>query len=56
MLTVMDFEFDCWRCGTTCAVWGKPRGFWTTTHYELPAEFDCWNCGATNTTPDEDED
>ncbi|MGW0612024.1 hypothetical protein [Streptomyces sp. NPDC002788] len=52
----MDFEFDCWRCGTTCAVWGKPRGFWTTTHYELPGEFECWNCGALNTTPDEDDD
>lgn len=48
----MDFEFDCWRCGVTNAVWGRPVGFWTE-RYRLPAEWDCWNCDATNITPDD---
>lgn len=53
MLTTMDFDFDCWACGASCAVWGKPRGFWTEW-YELPEEWECWNCGAINSTPDDD--
>jgi len=48
----MDFEYDCWRCGETNAIWGKPCGFWTE-QYRLPAEWDCWYCGATNITPDD---
>ncbi|MEU8870280.1 hypothetical protein AB0D24_03795 [Streptomyces javensis] len=48
----MDFEFECWRCGADCAVYGKPVGFWEE-RYRLPSEWDCWNCGATNITPDE---
>ncbi|MFD9033307.1 hypothetical protein ACFVZW_19460 [Streptomyces sp. NPDC059567] len=49
----MDFEYDCWFCLETNAIWGKPRGFWTTW-YELPGEWSCWNCGRPNTTPDDD--
>jgi hypothetical protein len=49
----MDFEFECWRCGADCVVWGKPRGFWDTW-YQLPGEWNCWNCDAINITPDED--
>lgn len=48
----MDFEFDCWCCGITNAVWGRPVGFWTE-RYRLPAEWDCFNCDATNITPDD---
>ncbi len=53
MLTTMDFDFDCWACGASCAVWGKPRGFWTEW-YELPEDWECWNCGAINATPEDD--
>ncbi|WP_406380784.1 hypothetical protein [Streptomyces sp. NBC_01618] len=49
----MDFEYDCWRCGTTCVVYGRPVGFWVE-RYRLPGEWECWNCGATNTTPDDE--
>lgn len=46
-----DFEFECWHCLTACIIQGRPKGFWTTTHYDLPAEWDCWYCGAPNITP-----
>ncbi|MFK0113957.1 hypothetical protein [Streptomyces sp. NPDC091217] len=48
----MDFEFECWRCGADCTVWGKPVGFWTEK-YRLPAEWSCWNCEAINITPED---
>ncbi|MFF9321164.1 hypothetical protein ACF1BP_26265 [Streptomyces sp. NPDC014735] len=47
-----DFEFECWSCWETNVVQGRPKGFWTTTHYESPGEWNCWACGAVNTTPD----
>ncbi|WP_340564445.1 hypothetical protein [Streptomyces sp. GSL17-111] len=49
----MDFEYDCWSCWETNSVWGRPKGFWTTTHYELPGTWTCWNCGTVNSTPDD---
>lgn len=48
-----DFEFDCWNCWETNVIQGRPKGFWTTTHYALPSEWDCWSCDATNITPDD---
>ncbi|MFJ8871763.1 hypothetical protein ACIRD6_39305 [Streptomyces sp. NPDC102473] len=33
-----DFEFNCWRCWETNVIQGRPKGFWTTTHYEVPSE------------------
>ncbi|MDX2624298.1 hypothetical protein AB0I87_33825 [Streptomyces sp. NPDC049952] len=48
-----DFEFNCWRCWETNVIQGRPKGFWTTTHYDVPSEWDCWSCGASNTTPDD---
>lgn len=47
----MNFEFECWRCGTDCVVYGKPTGFWQEL-YTLPEDWECWNCGAINITPD----
>ncbi|MEK8175028.1 hypothetical protein NKH77_55995 [Streptomyces sp. M19] len=38
----------------TNVIQGRPRGFWTTTHYTLPGEWSCWFCDALNTTPDDD--
>lgn len=49
----MDFDFHCWACGALNAIWGQPRGFWSTTHYDLPTEWACWLCTALNTTPDD---
>ncbi|MFJ5026118.1 hypothetical protein [Streptomyces goshikiensis] len=48
----MDFEFDCWFCDATNAIWGKPTGFWTE-RYLLPEEWHCYNCGRLNSTPDD---
>ncbi|MEU1121998.1 hypothetical protein ABZ371_00020 [Streptomyces sp. NPDC005899] len=48
-----DFEFNCWKCWETNVIQGRPKGFWTTTHYEVPSEWDCWSCGASNSTPDD---
>ncbi|MGY4966782.1 hypothetical protein [Streptomyces sp. 900105245] len=50
---VEEFEFECWQCWETNYIRGRPKGFWSTTHYELPGEWTCWSCGALNTTPDE---
>ncbi|WP_159401239.1 hypothetical protein [Streptomyces sp. NRRL B-24484] len=48
----MDFEYDCWRCWETNAVYGEPRGF-LNVWYQLPAEWTCYCCGAINITPDD---
>ncbi|MFJ2582790.1 hypothetical protein [Kitasatospora aureofaciens] len=48
----MDFEYDCWRCGSTNAVYGESKGF-ITVYYELPAEWSCYWCDAINVTPDD---
>ncbi|GGY10141.1 hypothetical protein GCM10010358_73360 [Streptomyces minutiscleroticus] len=48
-----EFGFACWDCGATNFIQGRPKGFWTTTHYELPGEWTCWNCEALNRTPDD---
>ncbi|WP_194236428.1 hypothetical protein [Streptomyces acidicola] len=48
-----EFEFDCWNCWETNSIKGRPKGFWTTTHYALPGEWTCWSCGALNSTPDD---
>ncbi|MFG2115652.1 hypothetical protein ACGFRB_23995 [Streptomyces sp. NPDC048718] len=48
-----DFEFECWNCWETNVIAGRPKGFWTTTHYELPGEWNCWSCDASNSTPDD---
>lgn len=47
-----EFEYNCWNCWEVNSISGRPKGFWTTTHYELPGEWTCWNCGETNATPD----
>ncbi|MEU6965062.1 hypothetical protein [Streptomyces chrestomyceticus] len=48
----MDFDYDCWCCGRTNAVYGEPCGFWTEK-YRVPDEWDCWYCDSTNITPDD---
>ncbi|MFE5092367.1 hypothetical protein ACFRCI_18770 [Streptomyces sp. NPDC056638] len=48
-----DFELDCWLCRETNFIKGHPKGFWTTTHDELPGEWTCGSCDAVNTTPDD---
>lgn len=46
-----DFEFECGECWAENWLQGRPKGFWSTTHYDLPGTFTCWNCDTVNITP-----